>query len=321
MQKFQVEYFDNFIDLNALLQLNEGNCEEDTHPRKLEYSLLNRHNVVKEDIMNLPRPAPATNKSLASSIKNFDEPMNVNGVKIYEPFFPYIWECLATQPLTAIKLKLSKPRVLETCIENTVDCLQLTMQESEARPSSKLNALQFRLIRILYKKHLYPLILKLQETIYQYFSSRNKEQDAKMALKQVVGFSRKINADRSLVSKVRQNKAFKMRRQQNIDKFGQKRSTSQTQSKYEEREQECEFNYQLAKDIRVKLQEKACFLTLKLNMQIKKEIRILINDVRGYTTLKRKVFEQFKMLGFRKRQENILVNSAVEHINHRKLFM
>ena len=321
MQRFQVEYLDNFIDLNALLQLNEGNCEEDTHPRKLEYSLLNRHNVVKEDIMNLPRPAPATNKSLASSIKNFDEPMNVNGVKIYEPFFTYIWECLATQPLTAIKLKLSKPRVLETCIENTVDCLQLTMQESEARPSSKLNALQFRLIRILYKKHLYPLVLKLQETIYQYFSSRNKEQDAKIALKQVVGFSRKINADRSLVSKVRQNKAFKMRRQQNIDKFGQKRSTSQTQSKYEEREQECEFNYQLAKDIKVKLQEKACFLTLKLNMQIKKEIRILVNDVRGYTTLKRKVFEQFKMLGFHKRQENILVNSAVEHINHRKLFM
>jgi hypothetical protein len=133
------------------------------------------------------------------------------------------------------------------------ELLGQSIHEHRINPSSKLRALQFRLIRIAYKKNIYPLVLRLQETTYEYNEKVFALDDAKTALHNTKNYTRRVNGDKSLVSKVRQNKAFEMRRQMNIEHYGHKRSNSHQMSKYEERELECELNYNVTKDITHKL--------------------------------------------------------------------
>ena len=66
--------------------------------------------MVKEDIINLPRPVPMPKRNLVEYFQNLEEPI------IYEPFCQNIWKNLKTQPLTALKLKLSKPKLMENVI-------------------------------------------------------------------------------------------------------------------------------------------------------------------------------------------------------------
>ena len=72
--------------------------------------------MVKEDIINLPRPAPIPKRNLVEYFQNLEEPIIINNTKIYEPFCQNIWKNLKTQPLTALKLKLSKPKLMENII-------------------------------------------------------------------------------------------------------------------------------------------------------------------------------------------------------------
>jgi hypothetical protein len=94
---FDTEECKDVNDLNKLLQLNEEpNFDRETHNYDFQLediSILNRHKVVKEDILNLPRPAPKQlANSLVENLKTLEEPINVNGMKIYEPFYVNIWE-------------------------------------------------------------------------------------------------------------------------------------------------------------------------------------------------------------------------------------
>lgn len=255
---FDTEESRDANDLNKLLQLNEEpNFDRETH--KLDFkleetSILNRHTVVKEDILNLPRPAPKQiARSLVENLKTLDEPISINGTKIYEPFFVNIWECLRKQPLTTIRLKIQRKEALASMIDKCEEMLGQSMHEYSTNPSAKLRALQFRLIRIAYKKNIYPLVLRLQETIYEYNDKVVILDEARKAWQNTKNYTRRVNGDKSLVSKVRQNKAFEMRRQMNIDQYGHKRSVSLSRSKYEERELECELSYKLTKDITQKL--------------------------------------------------------------------
>lgn len=81
------------------------------------------------------------------------------------------------------------------------------------------------------------MVLQLQETIYEYKEKLAVLNSARDAWKQTVNYTRRVNGDKSLITKVRQNKAFEMRRKMNINHYGQK-PTADQKSKYEEREQE-----------------------------------------------------------------------------------
>lgn len=80
-------------------------------------------------------------------------------------------------------------------------------------------------------------------------------------------------------------------------------------------------NYCLAKEITQKLMTKCCFLVLKLNLRISQEINMLVNEVKGYTALKQKIFDQFKLLGFQRSERNKVAKSALKHMKRWKIYM
>lgn len=245
----------------------------------------------------------------------------IQNAKIYEPFFIQIWECLKSQPLTTIKLKASKIDNSKI-YKNILEVLAHSIKENNRnRENCKLNALQLRLIRIAYKRKLYPLVVNVQECIYEYHAKLDDLKMAKESWQQTVGYIKKINGDTALVSKVRQNKAFEMRRQMNISHYGQKRNHSDSKNKYVERKQEALLGYQLSKEITEKLLSKCCFLILKLNMKIQREIKSLLNEVTGRFELKKQVFEQFKILGYRRSEENQIAHQAIKSMKRWRLYM
>ena len=143
-------------DLNTLLQFNDNSDAEHKQQNTIferleESNILDRHAVVKRDILALPRPAPTTTKSMVENLRSFDEPIIINSIKVFEPFYSYIWSCLKTQPLTTIKLKLSKKSELNSMCGKVAGLLRQSISEQSTTPSAKLSALQYRLIRILYK--------------------------------------------------------------------------------------------------------------------------------------------------------------------------
>lgn len=206
-------------------------------------------------MMNLPRPYPTAHKSIVEGLKSLNEPMMINGTKIYEPFYAFIWNCLKTQPLTAIRLKLSNDQAVSKAISSCVEVLNQSVVEIERTQSPKLSALQFRLIRIIYKKPLYKLVLQLKELLYSYNEKLVELDKARNTWKQTVNYTKRIHGDKALISKVRQNKAFEMRRKMNVDLYGEKKSP-ELKSKYEEREKESELTYLLAKEIADKMLQK-----------------------------------------------------------------
>ncbi|CAI2386721.1 unnamed protein product [Moneuplotes crassus] len=313
-------------ELDKLLQLNEDppcNKEimetQEVRLQGLKDSRATR--LSREDIINLPKPVPQNRKCIIDSLKSLKEPIMINGLKIYEPVGSTLWEVLQNQPLTALRLKLSKPKMLENVLNRCEEVLSQTMGEHLEKPSPMLRALQFRLIRILYKKQLYPLTLRLQETIYEYNSKLVSLEELRMVWKQTCTYTRKVNGDKGLVSKVRQNRAFEMRRQMNVNQFGVSKTQNLHKSKYEEREQECELNYKLCKDICKKLLQKCCLLSLRLHTRINQEIRRLVDLTQGNTEVKRKIFDQFKLLRLERAERNKVYNNAQKHMQQWKLYM
>lgn len=257
-------------DLDKLLQLNEepqldDMINQNTSGGFENSQLLNRHKVVKRDILNLPKPAPSSQKSLVENLRSFEDVIHIKGCKIFEPFFSHIWNCIKYHPLTTLRLKLSNAQNIHKTVHKCVEFLSQSIEEQKTRPSGKLATLQLRLISIVYKKPLYPLILKLKETIYEYHEKLLSLETAKKAWKQTLAYTRKVHGDRSLISKVRQNKAFEIRRQMNMSQYGHRRASSTNKSKYEEREQESQLSYQLAKEIAEKLLAKCTSFSYFIN--------------------------------------------------------
>lgn len=248
---------DDTDDLAKLLQLNEEPQLEEVDQTVLNgyenSQILKRHEVVKRDILNLPKPVQRGQKSLVENLKTFDDVIYVNGCKVFEPFFSHIWNCIKYTPLTTLKLKLSNTQNIHKTVQKLVEILSQSIEEQKTHQSSKLSTLQLRLINIIYKKPLYPLILKLKETIYEYHEKLLTLETARSNWHQTKAYTRKVNGDNSLITKVRQNKAFEIRRNLNISQYGHKRAHSSSKSKYEEREQESLLNYQLAREIAHKL--------------------------------------------------------------------
>ena len=243
----------------------------------------------------------------------------INNQKIHDPFFSSIWSWLKSIPLTTLKLKLSKntiPKAIEAC----KNILSQWMYEIDQTPNSKLSALQFRLARILYKVPIYNHILQLKENIYEYKDSIIALSKARSALKQAIAYTKITHSDKALVSKVRQNKAFEMRRQMNIAHYG-KRNSSPSQSKPDFRLQESKLQFSLCHSITSKLLLKCWFLTLKLHSKIGKEIKSLVDYTKGNLELKKRVFNEFKQLWIGKHEEINAGLIAAKHIKRRKLFM
>lgn len=91
----------------------------------------------------------------------------------------------------------------------------------------------------MYKRDLYQSVLKLQQMIYEYKEKSIECEKARNYWHQAIRYTRRVNGDCSLVTKVRQNKAFEMRRKMNVDHYGVKQnSNSDSKTKHEEREQE-----------------------------------------------------------------------------------
>jgi hypothetical protein len=96
------------IDLNTLLQFNED-WEESKHQegvfkKSVNSSILNRHQTVRENILNLPKSIPSVTKSFIQNLKVLSTSKILSGLKAYT----HIWRWLKTQPLSVIKLNLTK---------------------------------------------------------------------------------------------------------------------------------------------------------------------------------------------------------------------
>lgn len=62
-------------------------------------------------------------------------------------------------------------------------------------------------------------------------------------------------------------------------------------------------------------------MTLRLNSKVQKQIRILVDEVRGNNDLKRKVFEQFKLLGLQRKEQVLALIQAKQHMKQWKLLV
>lgn len=248
----------------------------------MDTSLLNRHQTVKENILNLPKPAPPLNRNAIENNKVLSTYKIICGLKAYT----HIWRWLKTQPLSVIKLNLAKA--------------------SDVPGIFGMNPVN----------DLYPVIQKLHHTTFELYEASENTENAQRALKITLSHNKRINADTSLVSKVRQTKAFAMLHQQNISKYGQKRPTSTT--KHSEKEKECQFNLSLCSKISQKLTQKACFLTLKLHCKCQTSINHFLSKSKGHDEIKKSSFSHLKHLLLSKKQEETILKHSIDHMNYKR---
>jgi hypothetical protein len=107
-----------------------------------------------------------------------------------------------------------------------------------------------------------------------------------------------------------------MLHQQNLAKYGQKRSNSCT--KHSEKEKECQFNFSLCSEISQKLTQKACFLTLKLYIKCQKHIRHFLSLAKGHEEIKKRAFDNLKQLLYTKKQEGEIEKYAFEYMQFKR---